>query len=107
MLSVNRRVFDPSVSGEIMSRASGKFSAALKSSRGQCLPIDFSKWRLVYFGAVEAPLPLVLLGGGRSSFLDIVWYKTTTFEINKELLYKNGHFLLNNNHLNSIKKLPT
>jgi hypothetical protein len=41
MLSVNRRFFDPSVSGEIMSRASGKISAALKSSSGQCLPVDF------------------------------------------------------------------
>jgi hypothetical protein len=45
--------FDPPVSGEIMSRASGKFSAALKSSRGQCLPVDFSKWRLVYFVDAE------------------------------------------------------
>jgi hypothetical protein len=42
MLSVNRRFFDPSVSGEIMSRASG-----------QCLPVDFSKWRLVYFVDAE------------------------------------------------------
>ncbi len=49
MLSVNRGFFDPSVSVEIMSRASGKFSAALKSSCSQCLPLVFSKWRLVYF----------------------------------------------------------
>jgi hypothetical protein len=46
MLSVNRRFFDPSVSREIMSRASGKFSAVLKSC-GQCLPVVFSKWQLV------------------------------------------------------------
>jgi hypothetical protein len=49
MLSVNRGFFDPSVSEEIMSRASGKFSAALQSSCSQCLPLVFSKWRLVYF----------------------------------------------------------
>jgi len=50
MLSVNRGFFDPSVSVEIMSGASGKFSAALKYSCGQCLPVDFSKWRLVKHG---------------------------------------------------------
>ncbi len=71
---------------EIMCCASGKFSAALKSSRGQCLLVDLSKWQLVYFGAVEAPLPLVLLGSGRFSFIDTVWYKTQTFDITKELL---------------------
>jgi hypothetical protein len=51
MLSVNRGFFDPSVSREIMSRASGKFSAILKSSRGQCLPVVLSKWhqRRVYY----------------------------------------------------------
>jgi hypothetical protein len=53
MLSVNRGFFDPSVSGEIMSCASGKLSAALKSSRSQCLPVVFSKWRLVYFVDAE------------------------------------------------------
>ncbi len=43
------RFFYPSVSVEIMSGVSGKFSAALKSSCSQCLPFVFSKWRLVYF----------------------------------------------------------
>jgi hypothetical protein len=41
MLSVNRGFFDPSVSVEIMSGASGKFSAALESSCSQCLPLVF------------------------------------------------------------------
>ena len=36
------QIFYPSVSGEIMSRASG-----------QCLPVDFSKWRLVYLVDAE------------------------------------------------------
>jgi hypothetical protein len=53
-----------------MSRASGKFSAALKSSRGQCLPVDFSKWRLVYFGkAAEESLSFLTVHSGRREIL--------------------------------------
>jgi hypothetical protein len=54
MLSVNRGFFDPSVSEEIMSCASGKFSAALKSLRGQCSPVFIVIEKTKYKMAAES-----------------------------------------------------